>query len=228
MPKVNKYDQKRLIYYAKRSEHKALVDFVKSRGLYLIPSSFKHKNFSEEDLLSGRLDDCNLSPVPFEELTQFPINKRQHENFWHTIDRKYPIISWLWTREPPGYCLDGRITWHPVSEPWLEKFPKIKREKVKALAEEYIAYNSEMKGHAHAIGRWLRKNYDNLEKGCPLWYSPETAREYQAGELDCCTFVPGSIDMTAVYIDDKGQKVGEVTTRDWKIFDFLKPRRKKK
>jgi len=228
MPKVNKFDQKRLIYYATRSEHNALLDFIKARGLHLIPLNFKDTEFSEEGLLSGNIDACNLSPIPFEELVAYPVLKRFHENSWHEIDIKYPIISWLWTREPPGYCLDGRITWQAISGSSSMYLSEEGKEKALSLGLEYMKYNSEMKGHLLAIGRWLRKNYDNLEKGSPLWYSPETARKYQSGELDCCTFVPGSVDLNTIYVDDSGKKIGEVTTRDWKIFNFLKSRRKKK
>jgi len=214
MPKVNKFDQKRLIYYANRSEHKAFVDFVKARGLYLIPLDFKDMEFSEEDLLSGKIDACNLSPIPFEELVAYPIIKRRHRNSWYAINRKYPIISWLWTREPPGYCLDGRITWNAVSESSSMYLSKEDRETAVSLDLKYMKYNSEMKGHAQAIGRWLRKNYSNLEKGSSFWYSPETAAGYKSGDLICCTFVPGSVDLRTVLIDGKGKKTHEVKTRN--------------
>ena len=42
------------------ADQKALLEFVKARGFHLIPRNFKDRNFSEDDLMSGKLDFSNL------------------------------------------------------------------------------------------------------------------------------------------------------------------------
>jgi len=225
-------EKKRLMYYATRQEQGDLLEFFKSRGLFIIPQDFKTKNFSEQALLSGKISVCNLSPLSLKELKRYPVYKKTHKNFWHSIDSKYPIIKWKWATEEESdgeRCnIDGRFHWLPASETWNPFLPEKHKSTHELLDAKYIPYNKDMKAHFGALQRWIRKNWDNLEKGNASWYSPIIKSQLEKGEVLCGSSLPGTVDMTTIFVDKDGKKSGEVTTRDWNVFNMLGKKRSRK
>jgi hypothetical protein len=226
----------RIYICATRKDQAELLNFFKhDRGLFIQPGTKGYKNFEEAELLEGHLTHCNVGKIPYDEIIFTPKdirNEREQQNKFNQplqiSNLTYPVIEWTWSEQTDKYILIGRLEWDITSKIESQLYSYIFRgmsndeeAKQRALVHKYYPMCQEMKKEFSAAQRWIRKNWDNGKKGEMVWYGPEAKVLIDSKQLEATSFIPGTVDFNVIYTSNDETPSQIITTKSWKIFDFL-------
>lgn len=226
----------RIYYFATINDQQPLLEFFKNeRGLFIQPMVRGVKNFNEQGLLTGKFEACNVGRIPYAELEFTPrddqLDLESQRKWGHgksISPLSYPVLRWGWSKRMGNYILAKTLEWDVPDNienqflPYLmDQMTAKERKRYRELVEKYYPMCQDMKKEFSAAQRWIRKHWDNEHKGGTWWYGPEAKALVDSGEVEATSFIPGETEFEVVYYSDDNPQTKSVTTKSWKLFDFL-------
>jgi hypothetical protein len=149
------------LFYAGPEDQRALIDFIRSLDLHLIPPQADQVYTDDANILRG----CWISPVPAHKLHPWGRPGEPQVQYLDVLD---PIISFTRSAYRPPYLATGNVYWN---------------NDVPALA-------AQTKSTFQKIGRWVRKNWLK-PVGRDQYFGPQAMRLVFEEGIKATTMVPG-------------------------------------
>lgn len=230
----------RIYYFATINDQRPLLEFFKNeRGLFIQPNIRGVKNFDDQDLLTGKFEACNVGRIPYAKLEFTPrddqLDLESQRKWGHRMSispLSYPVLSWGWSKRTGNYILAKTLEWDVPDKienqfiPYtMDKMTVKERKRYRELVKKYYPMCQDMKKEFSAAQRWIRKHWNNEHKGGTWWYGPEAKALVDSGEVEATSFIPGETEFEVVYYSDNNPQTESVSTKSWKLFNFLTSRK---
>jgi len=205
---------KRCYYYATKADHKDLVDFISTLGLTVLPAFIgdRPKLGYDDWLIEKTLRYLTYKDAKDVITHRSKYDKPQRDYYNHAGD---VLIQWKlgYLNESKQYLVTGIFEWIV-----LDQYSQNDVHTADA--------SKEIGKYWRKIDRWVKKNWVDPLGNNEDFFGPEAAKlhdqGYDGGSHDPDDVFP-SLDI--VYVDEDKGESRVVTTKSWKIFDFLTKRK---
>lgn len=205
---------KRCFYYATKSDHKELTDFISSLGMTILPAFIGDNPVLDYD------DWCiekTLRYLSFKEAgdvvtNRSPYDKPPRDYYSHAGDA---LVQWKlgYLNEVKKYLVIGHFEWIV-----LDQYSENEIHTVEATKE--------IGKYWWKINKWLKDNWEDCLDNNKDFFGSEAAKlhtfGYEGGTHDPDDKPP---TLEVVYVDEDKSTNRVITTKSWKIFDFLTKRK---
>jgi hypothetical protein len=192
----------RFYYFAGPQDHVALRDYILSLGTILLPAVFGQvRNVELDDFHVMR--GCRISEQPFEGLVR--PRKDSHLSDCLTMSNN-AVLGWIRSYVKDDWIVAGEIEWQPKGDFNLRGLG-LDPEADRSIGVIY-----------RKIKTWVRKNWMDRD-GDRFYFGPQALDLVTNHGFSSASFIPGTVALRKVYLDDTGQVVREEMVSDLAEFD---------